>query len=147
MKSALNNPSLKSLEAFRATIETDSATAAAKTRGITQPGISRLLVSSEGHVGFALFYREKGRLFPTQEVLALYKRSGIDTYRFSLIDLFTKRSAIISSGALSEIAIFQRKTPKLDCLVVCINVFFVLHCFTNSIKGSVNENRNAKYPY
>ncbi len=73
MKSPLNTLSLKSLEAFRAIIETDSATAAAKSLGITQPGVSRLLASFEVHVGFALFYREKGRLFPTEEALALYK--------------------------------------------------------------------------
>jgi len=28
-------------------------------------------------------------------------------------------------------------TPRIKCLVVCINTSFVIHCFANSIKGSV----------
>ncbi len=64
--------SLKSLECFRVIINTGSATAAARQLKLTQPGVSRLLKMLEDYIGAPLFYREKGRLIPTQEALLLY---------------------------------------------------------------------------
>jgi DNA-binding transcriptional LysR family regulator len=104
MKSALNTLSLKNLEAFKAIIETGSATAAAKSLGITQPGVSRLLASFESHVGFALFYREKGRLFPTQEALALYKEVALTLQGAERIGLLAKNIFNSDSGWLKIVA-------------------------------------------
>lgn len=104
MKSALNSLSLKSLEAFRAIIETDSATAAAKSLGITQPGVSRLLASFEEHVGFSLFYREKGRLFPTEEALALYKEVELTLQGAERIGLLAKNIFNSDLGWLKIVA-------------------------------------------
>jgi DNA-binding transcriptional LysR family regulator len=72
----MENINLKSLEAFRAIIQTGSATAAARQLGLTQPGISRLLASLEQLVGFQLFYREHSRLIATDE--AKHLTSEID---------------------------------------------------------------------
>lgn len=66
-------PSIKCLEAFHTILVTGSATAAGKRLGVTQPAVSRLLSSFEEYVGFQLFYREHGRLLPTDEALALQK--------------------------------------------------------------------------
>ncbi|WP_323846392.1 LysR family transcriptional regulator [Microbulbifer magnicolonia] len=66
------NINLKSLECFRAIMATGSATAAARHLGLTQPGVSRLLGVLEQQLGFELFYREKGRLIPTEEALTLH---------------------------------------------------------------------------
>jgi len=63
--------SLKSLEAFNAVIKTGTVTAAADLLGSSQPALSRLLSSLETSLGFALFYREKARLYPTEEALIL----------------------------------------------------------------------------
>ncbi len=67
----MENINLKSLEAFRAIMQTGSATAAARQLGLTQPGISRLLASLEQLVGFQLFYREHSRLIATDEAKLL----------------------------------------------------------------------------
>ncbi len=72
----MENINLKSLEAFRAIMQTGSATAAARQLGLTQPGISRLLASLEQLVGFQLFYREHSRLIATDE--AQFLTSEID---------------------------------------------------------------------
>ena len=64
---------LNSMEAFDAVMKTGSATGAAKQLGLTQPGVSRLIAQLENNVGFSLFYREKARLFPTDEAIALHK--------------------------------------------------------------------------
>jgi DNA-binding transcriptional LysR family regulator len=68
---------LKSLECFRAIIDTGSATAAATQLGLTQPAVSRLLSQLEQRIGFVLFQRRKGRLLPTGEALALYQEVDI----------------------------------------------------------------------
>ncbi|MEW5251032.1 LysR family transcriptional regulator [Microbulbifer sp. 2201CG32-9] len=62
----------KGLECFRSIMATGSATAAARHLGLTQPGVSRLLGVLESYLGFELFYREKGRLIPTEEALTLH---------------------------------------------------------------------------
>lgn len=59
--------SLRQIEAFKAVMESTSVTAAARTMGISQPGVSRLLSDLERAVGFPLFLRRKGRLIPTAE--------------------------------------------------------------------------------
>jgi len=75
--SKFSNLSIKTLEAFQAIIQTGTATAAAKQLEMTQPGISRLLSQLEEFVGFQLFYREKSRLVPTDEALALTKEISL----------------------------------------------------------------------
>ena len=51
---------LRSLEAFRETMLSGSATAAAGRMGLTQPAVSRLIAQLEQDAGFELFYREIG---------------------------------------------------------------------------------------
>lgn len=63
----------RQLEAFRALIETGSVTEAAKRILVTQPAASRLISDLEHSVGYALFRREKKRLYPTPEALALFE--------------------------------------------------------------------------
>ncbi|MDP3518501.1 MAG: LysR family transcriptional regulator [Pseudohongiella sp.] len=71
MNNKLPEMNLKSLECFRAIMQTGSVTAAARQLELTQPGVSRLLKILEDDVGGELFYREKGRLVPTQEAQLL----------------------------------------------------------------------------
>lgn len=63
----------RQLEAFRALIQTGSVTEAAKRMHITQPATSRLIADLESNVGYVLFRREKKRLSPTPEALALFE--------------------------------------------------------------------------
>ncbi len=63
----------RQLEAFRAMIETGSVTEAASRIHVTQPAASRLIADLEHAIGYALFRREKKRLLPTPEALALFE--------------------------------------------------------------------------
>jgi len=63
---------LRQLEAFRAVIMVGSATEAAKTLGITQPGVSRLIGDLERETGFRLFERRGGRLTATVDGMLFY---------------------------------------------------------------------------
>lgn len=58
---------LRQIEVFRAVMLTGSISAAAKLLYVSQPAISRLLSHTEQRLGFALFRRTKGRLYPTPE--------------------------------------------------------------------------------
>ena len=61
------NFKLRQLEAFRAVAGTGSVTRAAKTLGVSQPAVSRLLADFSKTVDFELFRREGGNLIPTHE--------------------------------------------------------------------------------
>jgi len=99
-----SNINIKSLEAFRAIIQAGSATAAGKQLGLTQPGISRLLALLEEHVGFQLFYREKGRLIPSDEALALIKEVELTLTSVERISLLAKNIAQSNLGLLKIVA-------------------------------------------
>lgn len=62
---------VRTLTAFAEVMRTGSATAAARNLGGTQPGVSRMLTQLERAVGFELFYRDRGKLVPTQDGLML----------------------------------------------------------------------------
>src|SRR5262249_18338298 len=64
---------IRQLEAFRAVMATGSATSAAERLNLTQPAVSRLLAQFEEDMGVELFIREKGRLTPTPEAIALFE--------------------------------------------------------------------------
>jgi DNA-binding transcriptional LysR family regulator len=64
--------SFKQIEVFRAVISTGSISAASKLLCVSQPAVSRLLSYTEQRLGFALFERVRGRLYPTPEAHALF---------------------------------------------------------------------------
>lgn len=100
----MNNITIKSLEAFQAIIETGSATAAAQKLNMTQPGISRLLSQFEQEVGFQLFYREKARLMPSEEALALVKEVELALSSVDRIGLLAKNIFSANWGELKVVA-------------------------------------------
>lgn len=118
---------LKSLESFRAIMQTGSATAAAKQMGLTQPGVSRLLASLEQQVGFELFYREHSRLIPTNEATQLNAEIDVllnnanrflalarNLHRIDSGSLTIVAPASFSSGPLADaLASFIRRFPAI----------------------------------
>ncbi|WP_347556069.1 LysR substrate-binding domain-containing protein [Robbsia sp. KACC 23696] len=64
--------SFKQIEVFRAVISTGSISAASKLLCVSQPAVSRLLSYTEQRLGFDLFERIRGRLYPTPEAHTLF---------------------------------------------------------------------------
>ncbi|MGH8811322.1 MAG: LysR substrate-binding domain-containing protein [Advenella sp.] len=64
---------LRQLEAFRALMISRTVTKAAEFLSISQPATTRLISDLETSVGFPLFERRQGRLFPTHEAEELFK--------------------------------------------------------------------------
>jgi DNA-binding transcriptional LysR family regulator len=58
---------IRNIAAFHALMAAGTTTEAAAMLGISQPAVSRMIAQLERDVGFALFKRIKGRLFPTPE--------------------------------------------------------------------------------
>ncbi|MEM9394405.1 MAG: LysR family transcriptional regulator [Pseudomonadota bacterium] len=67
---------LPQLLAFKAVLDTGSMTEAAHVLGKSQPAVSNLIARLELDIGLPLFDREKGRLRPTSEALALSATVG-----------------------------------------------------------------------
>ena len=63
---------LKHIEAFNAVMLTGTVSAAARLLHVTQPAVTQTLQHAELQLGFVLFTRQRNRLVPTREALALY---------------------------------------------------------------------------
>nr|WP_307727936.1 LysR substrate-binding domain-containing protein [Massilia terrae] len=64
--------SFKSLRAFHEIVTSGSVTEAARRMGMSQPAVSRMLAQLEQQIGFELFFRDHGRLVPTQDGILLF---------------------------------------------------------------------------
>ncbi len=64
---------MRQVEAFRAVMMSGGITAAAALLNITQPSVSRLIADLEYDVGFPLFDRRGGRLYPTPQAATLFE--------------------------------------------------------------------------
>jgi len=63
---------IKHIEVFSAVMLTGTVSAAAKLLHVTQPAVTQTLRLAELQLGYALFTRQRNRLVPTHEALALY---------------------------------------------------------------------------
>jgi DNA-binding transcriptional LysR family regulator len=97
------------IDICNAVLLTGSVTAAARLLNVSQPAVTKLLQSAENQLGFKLFLREKGRLVPTQEALALQPEifeiaSRIQRLRDMVRELNTERKAILRVACVPSIA-------------------------------------------
>nr|WP_113866384.1 LysR substrate-binding domain-containing protein [Brenneria salicis]NMN91896.1 DNA-binding transcriptional LysR family regulator [Brenneria salicis ATCC 15712 = DSM 30166]RBP62886.1 DNA-binding transcriptional LysR family regulator [Brenneria salicis ATCC 15712 = DSM 30166]RLM30750.1 LysR family transcriptional regulator [Brenneria salicis ATCC 15712 = DSM 30166] len=63
---------LRQIEVFRAVMITGSINGAAQLLYVSQPAVSRMLSHTEARIGFQLFERVKGRLYPSPEARSLF---------------------------------------------------------------------------
>jgi DNA-binding transcriptional LysR family regulator len=85
-------PNFRQLEVLRTLLATGSTIAAAKTMGLSQSGVSRLLQQLEADLSLTLFVRDKGRLVPTPEAQILARDAehvllGLDRFSSLATDL------------------------------------------------------------
>jgi DNA-binding transcriptional LysR family regulator len=89
-------PNFRQLEILRTLLATGSTIAAAKTMGLSQSGVSRLLQQLEADLSLTLFVRDKGRLVPTPEAQILAR----DAEHVLLgLDRFSSLARDLRSGA------------------------------------------------
>ena len=108
---------LRQVEAFRALMETNSVTKAGKLLFITQPAVSRLIADFEDTVGFCLFERRKGRLYPTEEGKLLYKEVEKAFIGLKQIAQTAQSIKSLARGSLRIVAIPAMVTSFLPSVV------------------------------
>lgn len=94
----------RQLEVFVAVMRAGSITAAARMLNISQPALSQILLHAEDELGFPLFTREKGRLFPTPEALEILPDAerlfgGLEGLRRKTADLRLGRAGLVRIAA------------------------------------------------
>jgi DNA-binding transcriptional LysR family regulator len=121
----------RQFQAFHATMERGTVTAAAEHLGISQPAISNLLSQLERRTKLKLFERKRGRLVPTPEATVLFEEidtvvRGLDHVNQAVADLQNRTAGqlqVATNHALAfgfipaEIAEFCERRPNLTLAV------------------------------
>lgn len=103
---------IRQLEAFRATMQCGSITAAAEALHISQPSVSRLIADLEQSIGFALFLRTGRGMTPTDEAHRFNESVegmfvGVSRLREVAEAIRTKTGGLISVGVIQSIATLE----------------------------------------
>jgi DNA-binding transcriptional LysR family regulator len=125
---------LRQIEVFRAVMITGSINGAAQLLLVSQPAVSRMLSHTEARIGFQLFERVKGRLYPSPEARRLFADvesvyRDIQRVNTTLHDLVQQRHGVLriaSSPSLGHqlvpdaIAAFRRGDPDIRVSLECL---------------------------
>ncbi|MDT3722824.1 LysR substrate-binding domain-containing protein [Pseudomonas oryzihabitans] len=125
---------LRQIEVFRAVMIAGSINGAAQLLLISQPAVSRMLSHTEARIGFQLFERVKGRLYPSPEARRLFAHvesvyRGIQRVNTTLHDLVQQRHGvlrIVSSPSLGHqfvpdaITSFRRENADIRVSLECL---------------------------
>jgi DNA-binding transcriptional LysR family regulator len=95
---------LRQLEAFRAIMLCQTVTRASEMLHISQPATTRLLADLEQSLGFSLFERVKGRLYPTPEAQALFEEVQRSLSGIERIARVASEIGALQRGALQIVA-------------------------------------------
>lgn len=118
---------LRQIEVFKAVMTSGSISGAAKLLFVSQPAVSRLILHTEERLGFALFQRIKGRLYPTPEAHHLYAEVKVLHQNIQRVEETAERLRenrvgqlrLAFSPSLSQsiipkaIAVFRHKYPDI----------------------------------
>lgn len=101
------------LETFRAVIETQSMTGAAKLLGVTQPAISTQIARLEAQIGFPLFERVNGRLKASRQGRLFYTEVR---HALGMIERLTRDAENIRKGVAESVTIASHPSASISIL-------------------------------
>lgn len=93
--------SLRQIEVFRAIMMTGSISEAARSLYVAQPSVSRVLQVTESRLGFLLFERKRGRLYPTPEAKRIFEEVVLAYEGIERVESLIRSLADGSSGTLN----------------------------------------------
>jgi DNA-binding transcriptional LysR family regulator len=99
---------IRQLEIIWAVMKSGSTIAAAELLGVSQPAVSKMLRHAEDQLGFQLFQRAKGRLWPTEEARVLAQ--DIEPI-FLLVRSARQRAQDLKDGTTGDLRIVA--TPSM----------------------------------
>lgn len=125
---------LRQIEVFRAVMITGSINGAAQLLLVSQPAVSRMLSHTEARIGFRLFERVKGRLYPSPEARRLFTDvesvyRNIQRVNTTLLDLVQQRHGVLriaSSPSMGHqmvpdaVAAFRRSNDDIRVSLECL---------------------------
>lgn len=91
----------RQITAFRQVMRLGSVTAAAKALSVSQPAVSRVIGELEMDLGFPLFERRAGKLFPTQDAHCLANEVERMFYGLGRLDQFAREMRGLHHSTLS----------------------------------------------
>ncbi|MES2433148.1 MAG: LysR substrate-binding domain-containing protein [Pseudomonadota bacterium] len=123
---------IRQIEAFHTVITYGTTARAAEVLGISQPAVSKAIMSLERAVGFKVFDREKGRLIPTAEGQLFFREvevsfAGLARLRSAAARIRDYGTGEIRVGCLSAFSInlvpnaiarFVRRNPGIEVTLV-----------------------------
>ena len=104
---------LRHIEIFHAVYVSGSVSGAAKALNVSQPTVSKVLRHAESQLGFELFHREKGRIFPTEKGKLLFEQT---LPVFEQINELRKYSAMLASTRIGQLRLAM--TPAFSLEVI-----------------------------
>jgi DNA-binding transcriptional LysR family regulator len=111
---------LRLIEIFHAVMQRSSVTEAARSLGVSQPGVSAALRRLEKDVGFVLFRRESRHIVPTPEAQLLHKDAMHALAGFAELE---DAAAGISAGKRGVLTIASSPTPGIAWLPEVVSRF------------------------
>lgn len=125
---------LRQIEVFRAVMITGSISGASQLLLVSQPAVSRMLSHTEQRIGFQLFERIKGRLYPSPEARRLFHDvenvyRNVQRVNNTLQDLAQQRQGVVRvvcSPSLghglvpSAIAAFRQRHARVRVSFECL---------------------------
>lgn len=110
----------RQIEAFRAVMQTGTATAAAGLLHTTQPSVSRLLSQMAAASGLKLFEPERGRLKPTREAKDLFE---VIERNFLGLDRIEQRVAVLRRAGAGTLRIGCTPALALSLMPAVVAAF------------------------
>lgn len=115
---------LRHIEIFHAVFMTGSVSGAAKSLNVSQPTVSKILRHAEDQLGFDLFYREKGRIFPTEKANLLFAQI---TPVYEQLNDLKKYTVMLKSTNVGRLRIAMTPAFSLQAVPKALAAFNAKH--------------------
>lgn len=115
---------LRHIEVFHAVYLTGSVSGGARALNVSQPTISKVLRHAEMQLGFDLFHRERGRLFPTDKGKLLFEQTQPV---FEQINELRKYAGMLASTHIGQLRLVMTPAFSLDVVPKVITEFSRRH--------------------
>ena len=115
---------LRHIEIFHAVYVSGSVNRAAKSLNVSQPTVSKVLRHAEGQLGFELFHRESGRIFPSENGKLLFQQI---LPVFEQINELKKYAAMLASKRIGQLRLAMTPAFSLEIIPKVIAKFARKH--------------------
>jgi len=110
----------RQMEVFYEIMQRGSVSAAAAHLQLSQPSVSKILQQLESELGYALFDRIRGRLFPTDEARALFKEVK---HAYASLDSVRQLGRRLGSSYVGHFRVAAPPSLALELLPEAVTIF------------------------